>query len=189
MDAAKAATTTQKPHLSCLLPKQGQARGAARAGSIPSSTTTTLPRAQREPKGHCKCSLCSPGTACRSPECQGESPKAVFCFMARICWQPPVSLALQVGIPARTLPVSITLHPHCCPEAPVPGPATHSCCPQVSQHLCCLHGQRLALGLCHTFEPCSRISSPGLGFSPPNALRDKHTAAASTSSSISGFAE
>lgn len=31
--------------------------------------------------------------------------------------------------------------------------------------------------------------SPALGFSPPNALRDKHTAAASTSSSISGFAE
>lgn len=109
--------------------------------------------------------------------------------MARICWQPSASLPLEIGSPARISPDCVTIHEAC---VPVRSPRCHGPAMQlVSECTGCPHGQRLAFSSadCHAFEPRSRVSRPGFEVSPPNPLQNKHTAAAFTSSSISGFAE
>lgn len=115
--------------------------------------------------------------------------------MAGICWQPSVSLPLQIGSPARVPSDCITIHAAALPRGMRPSqvskvPWARRAAGVTAYRL----PTRAMLGfqlnwLCHAFEPCSRVSRPGFEVSPPSALEDKHTAAAFTSSSISGFAE
>lgn len=186
MDAGKAATIAQNLSSAVCCPSQGSQR-RCQGWVIPSSSSSTLPGAHRDPEGTGNAACVQQGLPA-APLMPGGIPTS----SAVLCWQPPVSLAVQTAS-SKSCPCSHGTAAQGCPEpcpsaVQVPGARTPAA--QVSQGLCCLPGQccSWASRLCHAVKHVQGIS-PALGFSPPSALRDKHTAAASTSSSIWGFAE
>lgn len=195
VDAGKAATITQKPCLSCLLPKPGQPEVLPGLGPSPPAPPSHGHRGSLKATGNA--APVQQGSPAGALNVRGNPQKQHFALWlgcagslqsVRLCKQ-----VFQQEFPL--LPSHCT--PQCCAEEPAllvsrcQGQAHTPAALRCSNICAACVGRAWLLG--QQALPCIwtifRNISPGLGFSPPNALRDKHTAAASTSSSISGFAE
>lgn len=145
VEAGKAATTTQKPPLSCSLQQQQrsprQSRQQHRQGwGHPSQTPTPHSHGHGESlKVGVNAASIHQGLPAASLTPRGYSQKR-YCFMARIRRQPPVSLPLQIPTPARIPPVGVTLQATALPRGICPGQvsnvpwASHAACPALRCH-------------------------------------------------------